>query len=109
MMLKSKNAAVSNLRSLAAAFSVMIISLFGTVCYLLVLHSFCKSLVSKISKLTDDLYFLCDVGSTVEAVKVMLELCQIVRSCVFGILDLLVIAAPGLVCLREALNESPMV
>ena len=72
-------------------------------------HSLLKALVSELGEFLNDLDLFCNVRSAVETVEVMLEFCEVVRACIFGILDLFVVNAPRLVCLREALNKTPMV
>ena len=60
-------------------------------------HSLSKALVSELGELLNDLNFLSDVRMTVEAIEIMLELSEVVRTCVVGIVDLLVVNTPRLV------------
>ena len=71
--------------------------------------SFFVARIRKLGELTDDLDLLSYIWTAVEAVEIVLELGQIVRPCIIGILDLAVIYSPGLVCLGKALYQSPVV
>ena len=79
---------------------IILASLFGQLKVLLLLffsHSLGEALVGELRELLDDLDLLCYVGMTVKAVEIVLELSEVVRSCVVGVVDLLVVNTPGLV------------